>query len=97
MTTTTTPATITVTHSISRHSIGDASASDAAWQETVRAACEAEIETELARLCPDADVTVTVEIAAQDSLRVETDSDALDAIREQVRQASNRGFDRACG
>lgn len=95
--TTMTPATITVTHSISRHSIGDASASDASWQETVRAACESEIETELARLYPDADVTVTVEIAAQDSLRVETDSDALDAIREQVRQASDRGFDRACG
>lgn len=92
---------ITVTHTISRQSIGDASASDEDWQETVRAACESEIETELARLYPGADVTVAVEVAAQDSLRVDLDTpDAprmYETVLRQVREASQRGFDRACG
>jgi hypothetical protein len=95
-TTISTPSTITVTRTIGRSDIGDATAADAGWQETVRAACEDAIETELTRLYPEAELDVTVIVGAQSALEVYADDESSDRLTETVRAASQRGFDAAC-
>ncbi len=90
---------IEVSHAIGCGDIGDATGADESWQETVRAACEAEIESELASRYPAAEIAVTVEVRSESGLTVETDHPSLreyDAIKAAVLEASERGFNRAC-
>lgn len=89
-----TPA-IEVTETIARGDLSD----DEDWQETVRAACESEIESALKSAYPGAEITVTVEIGSQSALRVSLDAehpDTYEAIKRIAREASERGYDRAC-
>lgn len=88
---------ITVTSTIGRYDIGDATAADAEWQETVRSACERAIETELARLYPGSEVDLTVTIGANSSLECWAGDERSDRLDEIVRAASERGFEIACG
>ena len=72
---------------------------DEDWQETVRAACESEIESALESAYPGAEITVTVEIGSQSALRVSLDAehpDTYEAIKRLAREASERGYERAC-
>jgi hypothetical protein len=87
---------ITVIRTIGRYDIGDASAADADWQRTVSAACASEIETTLAADYPEASVDVDVRVGAESGLTVEIDGEWSSDLDEVVRDASQRGFDRAC-
>lgn len=90
--------TITVTHIIGRNDIGDSTGSDEDWQRTVCVACDEEIEKTLRRTYgDDADITVSVEIGSASSTRVDAGDAVSDDLRDLVRDAAQRGFDRACG
>ncbi len=73
---------------------------DADWCETVRAACEAEIESALSSAYPSAEITVTVAIGSRSMMRVSLDAEhpaTHERVKHLAREASQRGFDRACG
>lgn len=92
----TTTKSITVTRTIGRCDIGDATAADREWQETVREACEEAIELALSDCYPDAEFTVDVGIGAQSSCDARADGQTDDRLTEIVLAASQRGFDAAC-
>jgi copper chaperone CopZ len=90
---------ITVREQIDPAGIGDSTGKDTDWQERVCDLCAEEIETALSAAYPDAeiDVEVTVGRPGFASLSVEIDDGiAPSALTERVRDASQRGFDRAC-
>lgn len=100
----TTITSITVREQIDPAGIGDSTGNDADWQDRVCSFCAEEIEAELATSYPDAeiDVEVTVGRPGFASLSVEINDGTTgdlrlqDALTDRVRDASQRGFDRAC-
>ena len=95
----TTIKTITVREQIDPSGIGDSTGSDLDWQETVRAACADGIESYLAARfeVAEIDVEVTIGSPGVSKLSVFVDDEfARDDLVRDVRDASERAFDRAC-
>lgn len=86
---------IEVCETISGADLGD----DEDWQERVRATCEAEIESALLSAYPDSEIKVTVEVGTRSDTTVSLDAEhqqTYENIKRVVRDASQRGFDKAC-
>lgn len=98
--------TITVVRAVGRHDLGEVGPRGlAVWGEACRAEIEAEIKSELARCYPKAEADVTVVIGEKAALEVEAFDEEGDYVcadiqrhvLRTVQDASNAGFERACG
>ena len=91
--------TITVREQIDPSCIGDRTGADRDWQETVCDACAEGIESYLSARFEGAeiDVEVTIGSAGGSRLSVFVDDDpARDDLVRDIRDASERAFDKAC-
>lgn len=98
MTTTKTATTITVREQIDPAGIGDSTGNDRDWQERVCDAIDAELTDYLSARFPGAeiDVEVTVGQPGRTARSVEIDGERSEDLERDVRDASQRGFDKAC-